>query len=277
MRLFGAHMRHQRILMIGVAGGADAEQFSGARLGPIGADQQRAAQFAAIAQPDARRGAGRGEGLQRRFDEHDARIARRLQAVRLQHSRIDDRTQVRLADLGAIENHAAAAVRRSSAIPYAHAFIAEDPVRNYALPNTAFAQHAFGCAAERKDPQIPVGIGVRSGAGKRSATIAMRSGAQTPRAAARPARAAPGDACADDHEIEFAAHCRGTPRASFGIRPPAPVLSLDSADFAGGSTSKASSARLRRCRRTPSGVEKTRTSPSVKAMIARRSAALHAS
>src|SRR5208283_4347451 len=40
MRFRGAYVRHQGILMIGVAGGIDTEQLSSLRIGAVGPDQQ---------------------------------------------------------------------------------------------------------------------------------------------------------------------------------------------------------------------------------------------
>ena len=64
VRLGRAHMRHQRVLMIGMAGGTDAEQLAGLRGGPVGAEQQLAAQLAAIAQADTGIGFAHGNSVE---------------------------------------------------------------------------------------------------------------------------------------------------------------------------------------------------------------------
>src|SRR6266853_185900 len=87
------------------------------------------------------------------------------------------------------------------------------------------------------------------------------------------------NAAADDEKVEISAlrapadgHRNATPRASFGMRPEAPVLKRDKADLAGGNTSKASNPKFRSRWTAPSGFENTRINPSVKAMMPPRSA-----
>ena len=119
---------------------------------PSAASSSRAPQFAPVAQTQAGTLFARVDAFDRGVDDDDAGGARAPHALRLQHPPIDDRAQVRLADVGAVETDGSAASRLTRGIPNMHAFIAMDPVRRQRIPYAAFAQHPLRGAAQRKDP-----------------------------------------------------------------------------------------------------------------------------
>ena len=103
MRRAGADVRHQRILMIAVARGGDAELCPGPGRRPVGGDHEPCAELASVRERQAHAAPVRLDGLHRRLDEHRAGRRRRLGGAVLEAPAVDDAAEIRLADLGAIE------------------------------------------------------------------------------------------------------------------------------------------------------------------------------
>ena len=94
------------------------------------------------------------------LDQHGARAAARPAGTAIAARALDDVPQIRLAELGAIEASASPRPRGSPrGIPDAHALVGDDTrcAGSAATRRTALQQPLRG-AAQRKHPQVPVGV-----------------------------------------------------------------------------------------------------------------------
>src|SRR6266403_410188 len=163
VRLGSAHMRHQGVLTVAMAGGFYAEEFPRLGLRTVRRDHQLTAKRSAIAQPDRDIGIGGGQASEPGLEQHRARGPRGLQALPLQDAPIDDESKIRLPDFGAVEAQGALSVRFTARIPDAHALVRGYTSGRQRIPHTARFEQPLRCAAQGKHTQIPIGVRRRRG------------------------------------------------------------------------------------------------------------------
>src|SRR5882757_2711032 len=151
-------MRYQRVLMVGMTRGFDAEEVAGGRIGAVGRDQQLALQVAAVAQTHAHVSGVDLDLKDACIDEYDAGGGRRAVALPLQGAALDDVPKVGLSQLRAVEAQRARSLRLAASrltarlvapqraaprVPYAHALVGVVFLRGQELPRPADGEQAL--------------------------------------------------------------------------------------------------------------------------------------
>ena len=173
MGLGRAHMRDQRILVIGMSGGGDAEQLAG-RGRPR--RRRRSAAGAPSSRPSAERDTHAAlrhlDGLHGRLDQHRARGTGRPARSVLKRLAIDDESQIRLAEFGAIEGQRPPALAASRSHPTRTcARTGTTKLRRQSFPNTAELEHPLRGPAQSEHPQVPRDSRGRGGRSRRPALL----------------------------------------------------------------------------------------------------------
>src|SRR5882757_1065422 len=155
-------MRYQRILMVGMTRGFDAEEVAGGRIGAVGRDQQLALQVAAVAQTHAHMSVV-DDLKDACIDEYDAGGGRRAVALPLQGATLDDVPKVGLSQFRAVEAQRPRSLRLATprltarlaapqraaprcaaqCVPHAHALVGVVFLRGQELPRPADGEQAL--------------------------------------------------------------------------------------------------------------------------------------